>query len=175
MTHEFAMVPALMVGGLVSIAIARRFTKHNFYDVILEQDGQEVERVMPPRDLRGWQETSVSRAANFRPVLIKDLSVANVRKTLAEHRHDRFPVVLNGKLTGAITREHLERIVEFGEEPIVDAVATCRRDATIRDVQSRIIESPANLVVIVGGEDEHVIGLMTLHDILRAEILFTKE
>ena len=73
MTHEFAMVPALMVGGLVSIAIARKFTKHNFYDVVLEQDGQAVERVMPPRDLRSWQETPISRAANFRPVMLRSL------------------------------------------------------------------------------------------------------
>ncbi len=175
MTHEFAMVPALMVGGLVSIAIAKRFTKHNFYDVILEQDGQEVERVMPPRDLRSWQETAVSRAANFRPVLVRDLAPEAVKKLLAETKHDCYPVVIDRKLHGAITREHLQRIVDHGEEPIIDPVATCRRDATIRDVQSKVIESPANMIVIVGGEEEVVIGLMTLHDILRAEILFTKE
>ncbi len=175
MTHEFAMVPALMVGGLVSLAIAKRFTKHNFYDEILEQDGQEVERVMPPRDLRSWQETAVSRAANFRPVLVRDLSPEAVTKLLAESKHDCFPVVIDRKLQGAITREHLQRIVDFGEAPIIDPVATCRRDATIRDVQSKVIESPANMIVIVGGEEEVVIGLMTLHDILRAEILFTKD
>ncbi len=175
MTHEFAMVPALMVGGLVSIAIAKQFHQHNFYDVILEQDGQAVERVIPPRDLRSWQETAVSRAANFRPVLVRDLSPEAVKKLLAESRHDCFPVVIDRKLKGAITREHLQRIVDFGEEPLIDPVATCRRDATIRDVQSKVIESPANMIVIVGGEEEVVIGLMTLHDILRAEILFTKE
>jgi hypothetical protein len=38
-----------------------------------------------------------------------------------------------------------------------------------------VIESPVNMVVIVGGEDDVPIGIMTLHDILRAEILFTKE
>ncbi|WP_221029360.1 chloride channel protein [Actomonas aquatica] len=175
MTHEFAMVPALMVGGLVSLAIAKRFTKHNFYDVILEQDGQGVERVMPPRDLRSWQETAVSRAANFRPVMVRDLSRDAVVKLLEEHHHDCFPVVIDRKLQGAITREHLQRIVDFDEAPIIDPVATCRRDATIRDVQSKVIESPANMIVIVGGEDEVVIGIMTLHDILRAEILFTKD
>ncbi|MCC5022581.1 MAG: chloride channel protein [Candidatus Synoicihabitans palmerolidicus] len=95
MTHEFAMVPALMVGGLVSIVIAKRFTKHNFYDVVLEQDGQAVERVMPPRDLRSWQETAVSRAANFRPVRIKDLSIEAVRQVLVDSHHDCFPVVID--------------------------------------------------------------------------------
>jgi CIC family chloride channel protein len=175
MTHEFAMVPALMVGGLISIAIAKKFTKHNFYDVVLEQDGQGVERVMPPRDLRSWQETQVSRAANFRPILIRSLDPATLKKTLAESAHNRFPVVIDLKLRGVITREHMQRVIDFGEAPMIDPVATCRREATIRDIQHRIIESPANMVVIIGGLDEVPIGIMTLHDILRAEILFTKE
>lgn len=175
MTHEFAMVPALMVAGLVSIAISKKFTKNNFYDVILEQDGQEVEKVMPPRDLRSWQQTPVSRAANFRPVLLRGLDPETLQRTLAESSHDRFPVVIDLKLKGVITREHMRRIIDHGEEPIIDPVATCRRDATIRDIQHQIIESPANMVVIIGGEDEVPIGIMTLHDILRAEITFTKD
>ena len=175
MTHEFAMVPALMVGGLISIAIAKKFTHHNFYDEILAQDGQEVEQVMPPRDLRSWQETQVSRAANFRPVLIRSLDVETLKNTLAESAHERFPVVIDLKLKGVITREHMERVIEKGEEPIIDPVATCRREATIRDIQHKIIESPANMVVLIGGLDEVPIGVMTLHDILRAEIMFTKD
>jgi len=175
MTHEFAMVPALMVGGLISIAIAKKFTKHNFYDVVLEQDGQEVEHVMPPRDLRSWQETPLSRAANFRPVFLRSLSPNAIAEMLVKSAHDRFPIVIESRLQGVITREHMQRVIEKSEEPIIDAVATCRRDDTIRDVQSKIIESPTNMVVIIGGEDNHVIGIMTLHDILRAEILFTKD
>lgn len=175
MTHEFAMVPALMVAGLVSIAISKKFTKHNFYDEILAQDGQAVDQVMPPRDLRSWQETQVSRAANFRPVLLRSLDVATLKTTLAESAHERFPVVIDLKLKGVITREHMERVIEKGEEPIIDPVATCRREATIHDIQHKIIESPANMVVLIGGLDEVPIGVMTLHDILRAEILFTKE
>ncbi len=175
MTHEFAMVPALMVGGLISIAIAKKFTHHNFYDEILAQDGQAVEQVMPPRDLRSWQETPVSRAANFHPVLIRSLDVETLQATLAEHSHDRFPVVIDLKLKGVITHEHMERVIEKGEEPIIDPVATCRREATIRDIQHKIIESPANMVILIGGLDDVPIGVMTLHDILRAEIMFTKD
>ena len=130
---------------------------------------------MPPRDLRSWQETQVSRAANFRPVLIRSLDVETLKTTLGESTHERFPVVIDLKLKGVITREHMERVIEKGEEPIIDPVATCRREATIRDIQHKIIESPANIVVLIGGLDEVPIGVMTLHDILRAEILFTRD
>src|SRR5690606_39391839 len=57
----------------------------------------------------------------------------SVRKLLAETNHDCYPVVIDRKLHGAITREHLQRIIDHGEAPIIDAVATCRRDATIRE------------------------------------------
>lgn len=94
---------------------------------------------------------------------------------MLESDHERFPVVIDMKLKGVITREHMERVIDQDEEPIIDAVATCRREATIRDIQHQIIESPANMVVIIGGLDEVPIGIMTLHDILRAEIMFTKD
>lgn len=175
MTHEFSLVPALMVGGLISLAIGKKFNRTNFYDEILEQDGQNVERVMPPRDLRSWLEAPISRAANFRPIIIKDISQANLVKVVAEHRHERFPVVLEGKLAGVLSREVAAMSARNGSTPVLEPVATCRRDTTIREVQTKIIESPANMVVVVGGEDEHVIGLLTLHDILRAEMLLSKD
>jgi CIC family chloride channel protein len=59
-----------MVAALVSQAIGRWLTKNNFYDALLEQDGQSVEQVIPPRDLRAWQEAPVSRIGNFRPVIV---------------------------------------------------------------------------------------------------------
>jgi CIC family chloride channel protein len=55
MTHQFALVPGLMLAGLVGQAIARPLNRLNFYDEILHQDGHDVEHVVPPRDLRSWQ------------------------------------------------------------------------------------------------------------------------
>ena len=55
MTHEFSLVPALMIGALISQGISRRMTRANFYDAILEQDGYKLEKLLPPRDLRSWQ------------------------------------------------------------------------------------------------------------------------
>jgi len=39
MTHEFGLVPALMIGALVSQTISRKMLKHSFYDALLKQDG----------------------------------------------------------------------------------------------------------------------------------------
>ena len=74
MTHQFALVPGLMLAGLVSQAIARPLNKLNFYDEILSQDGHDMEHLVPPRDLRSWQNLPISAIANFSPVVIEDFS-----------------------------------------------------------------------------------------------------
>ena len=55
MTHQFELVPALMLGTLVSQFVARRAGEANFYEAILLQDGHELIRINPPRDLQAWQ------------------------------------------------------------------------------------------------------------------------
>ena len=47
MTHEFALVPALMLGALVSQSISRSMNDGNFYDALLVQDGHRIEHVRP--------------------------------------------------------------------------------------------------------------------------------
>jgi CIC family chloride channel protein len=75
MTHQFALVPPLMLAALVSQAISRRMARHNFYDALLEQDGHAVERFAPPRDLREWQKQPVAHLANPKPVIVPSLEL----------------------------------------------------------------------------------------------------
>jgi CIC family chloride channel protein len=170
MTHEFALVPPLMVAALVSQAIGRKLTKHNFYDALLEQDGQSVDHIVPPRDLHAWQEAPVSRIGNFRPVLVRDLTSTGLKQLLAEKPFDRFPVAqADGQPLGILTRAEAQAAVAESRAPRLLTAPTCRREATVRQAQSLLIESPAGMVLIVAGVDGRVIGLLTLHDLLRAE------
>jgi CIC family chloride channel protein len=174
MTHEFALVPPLMVAALVSQGIGRWLTKHNFYDALLEQDGQSVDHVVPPRDLKAWQEAPVSRIGNFRPVIVRDLSTAGLRQLLAEQTFERFPVAQpDGLPLGILTRAAAQAALAENRAPQLMPAPTCRREAAVREAQSLLIESPAGMVVIVAGVDGRVIGLVTLHDLLRAEFTLT--
>ena len=170
MTHEFALVPPLMVAALVSQAIGRWLTKHNFYDALLEQDGQSVDHVIPPRDLRAWQEAPVSRIGNFRPVIVRDLSPTGLKQLIGEKSFDRFPVAQpDGIPLGILTRAEAQAAVTENRTPRLAPAPTCRREATVREAQSLLIESLEGMVVIVAGVDGRVIGIVTLHDLLRAE------
>ncbi|HLP09169.1 MAG TPA: CBS domain-containing protein [Opitutaceae bacterium] len=52
---------------------------------------------------------------------------------------------------------------------------TARRETPIREVQRLLIDSPAGVVLIAAGADDRVIGLVTLHDLLRAEAAFAQD
>jgi CIC family chloride channel protein len=175
MTHEFELVPALMIGALASQMVARRFTKNNFYEQILEDDGHQLERVIPPRDLHSWQQLPVSTIANFAPVIVRDTSPDALREFLKTHPHARFPVVRDKKLLGVITRKEAETVVETKTEPRLEQAVTCMPHQTIRHLQAILIEAPTFLVVLLDNPDGRVLGLVTLHDILRAETRMSQQ
>lgn len=169
MTHEFSLVPALMVGALVSQAISRKMNRESFYDALLTQDGHRLEHVRPPRDLRGWHDLPVSAIANFKPVVLHELGPVTLRKTLDEHPYQQFPAAKEGKLQGVLTRKEAEASLREKRTPALAKAATCLREQTVAELQHLLIESDTHFVVVLERKEGDVIGLVTLHDLLRAE------
>ncbi len=170
MTHEFPLLPALMLGALVSQAVARRFAKFNFYEAILRQDGHVLEHVMPPRDLQGWQQLPVAAIANFHPVALSDLSAETIRSALKSYSFQRFPVMLDAKLAGILTRKEAEAALAEARLPTLEPAITCTPVKPIRELQQLLVESTTLFVVIQNPGDGAVHGIVTLHDLLRAEL-----
>jgi chloride channel protein, CIC family len=174
MTREFSLVPALMLGALVSQTIARRMNRHNFYDALLEQDGHRIEHVRPPRDLQSWEQFPVSAIANFQPVNISSLAETDLRKTLAAHPYRQFPFVLENKLQGVLTRDEAQEA--FAEKRVarLKPATVCLREQTIGKLQQLLIESDTHFVVVLDRLEGQVVGLVTLHDLLRAQTMMAQ-
>jgi len=170
MTHQFSLVPVLMIAALISQAVSRKLNRENFYDALLTQDGHQLEHVRPPRGLQGWQQLSVSAIANFRPVVVGSLDAAEVQKALKAYPYQRFPVVREGKLSGILTRKEAEAGLAEKRLPRLEAATTCLPSQTIRQLQALLMESPTQLVVLTGADGQTVLGVVTLHDLLRAEV-----
>jgi chloride channel protein, CIC family len=167
MTHQFSLVPALMLGALVSEGISRALATHNFYDEVLSQDGIVLVHVIPPRDLRSWQAYPVSAIANFRPVVIENLAPESLRAVLEKNQFKRFPVIDDGKVIGCLTREEMQSAIDENRPPILEKAATCRRSFTIAEVARLLIEAPGGFAVLEAGDKPA--GIITLHDLLRAQ------
>jgi CIC family chloride channel protein len=170
MTHEFALVPALMIGALVSQAIARRMTRENIYDALLEQDGYKLEKLLPPRDLQSWQKLPVSAIANFQPVILDDLEPAKTEEFLKKNPFACFPVMNNGKPAGIVTRTELAEAIAAKRPPKLAPAVRCEPRQTIRQLQALLIESPNGIALVCDPSDGKLLGLVTMHDLLRAQI-----
>jgi chloride channel protein, CIC family len=170
MTHQFALVPGLMLAGLVSQAIARSMNRVNFYDEILQQDGHEIEHVVPPRDLRSWQNLPISAIANFKPITIEDKSEAKLKELLERHPYRHFPVIEGDKLIGVANREEITVAIAESRVFRMEPAVTCRPGETIRQSQTRLIESKTGTLALTDQDDGRVLGIVTLHDLLRAQL-----
>lgn len=170
MTHEFSLVPGLMIGALVSQAIRRRMNRHNFYEAVLDQDGHRIEHVRPPRDLQSWQQLPVSAVASFQPVVVEDLSRAALRGVLDKYPYQRFPVVRDGRLAGILTRKGAEVALTGALSLRLEPDVTCYREQTIQDLQQLLLDSTTQFVVVLDHKRGSVVGVVTLHDLLRSQL-----
>lgn len=178
MTHEFTLVPALLVGALISQTISRKLLRHSFYEQVLLDDGHTMRAFVPPRDLRGWRGYPVSAIANFQPVVLRTADLASpdvLRARLAEHpAFKRFPVAVDPEggrpAPGVLLRASAVAALDAGYAPPVQEAPTCLREAPISEAQARLIESGAGVVLLLDqAEGGVIVGLLTLHDLLRAQ------
>jgi chloride channel protein, CIC family len=169
MTHQFGMVPALMLGTLISQGVARLAGRGNFYDAVLLQDGHEIHRIAPPRDLVGWRSMPISALANRKPVAVLSLAPDALQAALSKYPYRCFPVIIAGALRGVVTREELEHALARGVEPRIEKPMVCLAGQSLQEVEPRMIESAAGLFLVAEAQGGPITGIFTLHDLLRAQ------
>ena len=169
MTHQFALVPGLMLAGLISQVIARTMNKVNFYDQVLDDSGIKLEQYIDSSDLRHWKKRRVSLCATFTVTSVEAWQSESVRKAL-ETPYRFFPVVrADGSVEGVTLRSALERFLQSGTPPPLEHAPLITPDETLENVQGSLVESPLNLVLLVTPE-KRLVGLLTIHDLLRSQI-----
>jgi len=170
MTHQFALVPGLMLAGLVSQVIARSINPVSFYEQALLQDGHQMEHLVPPRDLRSWHNLPVSAIATFKPVAVTDLAEPALKEILASHPYRVFPVVVDDQFRGMAARGNIESAIAAHQSVKIESAATCRPGDTIRDSQTLLVDSPTRTLILTDKPDGKPMGIVTLHDLLRAQV-----
>jgi len=174
MTHQFTLVPGLMLAGLISQVIARRMNQTNFYETVLLQDGHRLEQFMPPRDLRSWQNLPISAIAQFNPVVIEDLSEVGLKAILELHPYRYFPIVESGQLKGIVGRREVEVSLSEHRPLRVDPAISCPPGQIIREMQHHFIEETSGFIVLSDAPNGRVLGVVTLHDILGAQLAMSE-
>ncbi len=169
MTHQFAMVPPLMVCMIVSQAFARLGGRHNFYESLLLQDGHELIQIKPPRDISSWQKLPVSEFARTKPVFVADLERRTIRQTLGAFPYQRFPVGSESAVTGIVTRHEMAEALEEERPVALLPACFCAPQVTVRNVGALLMDSPSGIVLLRDEASGRVTSIVTLHDLFRAQ------
>ena len=91
MTHQFEIIPGLMLSAVISQFVARwAGMKHNFYDDLLLQDGHELIKIKPPRDLQSWQNLPVSHIMNKKPVVVESTDPKDLQTIISNTPYKFF-------------------------------------------------------------------------------------
>jgi CIC family chloride channel protein len=169
MTHQFSFVPALMIGMLVCLVVSRLAGRLNFYDALLVQDGHELHKIRPPLDIQSWQNLPVSAIANPQVASIRELSEQRLREAVDQYPYQSFPVIQDGKLLGIFNRQEILEALLRHDMPDIHKPMTCYLDQTVREVGNKFLKSTSNILVVLRRENNSVAGVITLHDLIRAQ------
>jgi len=169
MTHQFALIPPLMVGVLICEGLARLAGREDLYTSLLLQDRHELIKINPPRDLVSWQGIRAGDLIGSRIVVFRSATVDEARKVLESCPFRCFPVEQGGRLAGLVTREDLRRALDAGRELRIEPAFTCFPNPTIRELADKFIQSPLGVLVVTTEAEGRILGVLTLHDLLRAQ------
>jgi len=170
MTHDFALVPPLMMAALVSQGISRAMCKENFYSQALTDSGVEMEQHIEVRSLSDWKKRRVATFANFQPKSVREWTPDAIRRLIESTPYAVYPVVdREGRVEGVVARGELETFINGGEvSGVQEAVCVSPEDA-LKDIEISLVEAPLNVVLLVTPE-KSLLGLFTLHDLLRSQM-----
>ncbi len=167
MTHQFSFVPLLMIGTISSQAVSRALCHTNFYSEIIERDGIELERHMPPRSLASLQSRPISTFANFSPIFAGSTDRDELARLCAEYPYQQFPLVRDGQLVGLIDRSEI--LNNQSPEVVVVPARAMPAASTIREAVATMVENSLRLLVVVSTTENTPIGIVSLHDVLRLQ------
>jgi chloride channel protein, CIC family len=167
MTHQFSFVPLLMIGMIASQAVSRALCHTDFYSEIIERDGIQLERHMPPRSLVSLQNRPVSTLANFSPIFASSTDGDELERLCAEHPYQQFPLVINGQLIGLIDRNKI--LSSQSPKIAVEPAEAIPAHSTIREAVAKMVETSMSLLVVLSTTENTPIGIVTLHDVLRLQ------
>ena len=175
MTHDFKLVPPLMVATLVSQVIARRLAPIGFYDAILMQDGIDITRLRPPRNISNWLHWPLATVASNAPICIERLDPTSLGWMLATSSHTRFPVVIDGEIKGIVSRFEIEDAVSDGRPPVITPAVLCPSNTPLGEAQKMLVDAAGDALLVTDPATGALLGIATARDMLRTEMDMASE
>jgi CIC family chloride channel protein len=153
MTHDFALVPPLMLAALVSQAVSRSLSPDNFYNQLLKETGIFLETHRSLRALASWRKRTVSSFANFDAPCLKNWNTNEVTEILKDKESLVFPFLdKQNRPQGIFSRE--DALIYLGSKQVPNlAKPVCiTPKQTMEEVAPILKEAHHEILVLINKE-----------------------
>jgi len=169
MTHDFALVPPLMLGALVSQAISRSLCPDNFYNQFLKDSGIRLETNRSLRAQASWRNRPVSSFANFEAPCLRSCEKAEVKNILQKSPDTIFTLLNKDDYpTGIVERTQLESFLETGKTPLLQNPIFAHPNQTMQDIEPLLKQAPLGSLILVS-RNQRYLGLFTSSDAAQSQ------
>lgn len=189
MTHQFSMVPSLVIAVFISQIIASLIDKENFYDEIIKQDGIYFHDVKVEISKTTWQNIPVKNVMNNKLVFIDLKNIYEIDEILKNHNYKNFPVIIKKDNSqnllmkedcpGTIGRERLKNLISKikDKENLIsqiklnmDEPVFCYEDDSLKDIANKFANSKSFVILVLRKGTEQITGICSIHDLVRAQV-----
>ena len=169
MTHDFALVPPLMLAALVSQAISRSMCKENFYNQFLKDSGIHLETAGSLRAQASWRNRRISAFANFDAPFLKSLDKNEIRKQLNKYPDDIFPLLdADHQPSALIERTELDKFLNFGNKPRTHSPTLVYPEQTMQEVENVLKKDPLSSLMLVTRKNRYL-GLFSNQEAIQSK------
>ena len=169
MTHDFALVPPLMLGALVSQATSRSLCTDNFYNQFLKETGVRLETNRSLRAQASWRNRPVSSFANFEAPCLRSCEKAEVENILQKSQDTIFTLLNKDDYpTGIVERTQLESFLETGKTPLLQNPIFAYPNQTMQDIEPLLKQAPLGSLILVS-RNQRYLGLFTSSDATQSQ------
>jgi CIC family chloride channel protein len=177
MTHDFALVPPLMLAALVSQALSRTLCKENFYNQFLKDSGIHLETTSSLRAQASWRNRRASTFADFDAPYLKSLEEKLVQEHLEKYPNNVFPLLdKNDQPTALLDRNELQNFLKAKQEPNLHSPVLVYPEQTMQEIEGFFEAAPLHTLVMVT-KDNRYLGIFTQqeakHSMEKEEFLAT--
>ena len=169
MTHDFALVPPLMLAALVSQAISRSLCKENFYNQFLKDSGIHLETASSLRAQASWRNRRISAFANFDAPFLRSLDKNKVREKLNQYPDDLFPLLdADNQPSALIERTELDEFLGSNRKPKLHSPTLVHAEQTMQEIEDLLQKDPLSSLILVTRENRYL-GLFSNQEVIRSK------
>ena len=164
MTHDFALVPPLMLAALVSQAVSRSLCQDNFYNQLLKDTGIVLETHRSLRAQASWRRRTVSSFANFDIPGLRNWEAAEVKKLLPNQQANVFAFIdSQHRPLGLFSREQVESFLVSSKIPELTEPLCVQPNQTMEEIEPLLEKAPYSTLLLVNREGK-LLGMMSKGD-----------